>query len=113
MRIPGIPGASDPSFRTRDQVWIGLDDLVFETCSRLEELGFVLSPFACKAAIQVSRQLMLVDCQASGDALAEQVSTRLRSRGVILNQALTREALRAYGHVVMGLEIAEVQETGS
>ena len=59
MRIPGIPGASEPSFRTRDRVWIALDDLVYETCSKLEEEGVLLSPYSCKAAIQVSRQLML------------------------------------------------------
>ena len=63
MRIPGIPGASEPSFRTRDRIWIALDDLVYETCSKLEELGLAISPYACKAAIQISRQLMLVRCQ--------------------------------------------------
>ena len=113
MRIPGIPGASEPSFRTRDRIWIALDDLVYETCSKLEELGLAISPYACKAAIQISRQLMLVDSPALGDELAAEVSLRLRQRGVILRQELTREVLRAYGHVVMGLQIAEVQETGS
>jgi len=54
MRIPGIPGASEPSFRTRDRVWIALDDLVYETCTKLEELGFSLSPYSCKAAIQIA-----------------------------------------------------------
>ena len=38
MRIPGIPGASEPSFRTRGQIWVALDDLVHETCTRLEEV---------------------------------------------------------------------------
>ena len=113
MRIPGIPGASEPSFRTRDQIWIALDDLVYETCSKLEELGILVSPFACKGAIQVSRQLMLVDSPSAGDELARDVSQRLRDRGVLLRPELTREILRAYGYVVMGMEIAEVLETGS
>ena len=113
MRIPGIPGASEPSFRTRDQVWIALDDLVYETCTKLETLGIVLSPYACKAAIQVSRQLMLVGSPAAGVDLEQEVSLRLRQRRVLLDPQLTGEILRAYGRVVMGMQIAEVQETGS
>ena len=113
MRIPGIPGASEPSFRTRDQVWIALDDLVYETCAKLETQGIVVSPYVCKGAIQVSRQLMLVGCASEGDELARDVSERLKRRGVLLRPELTRAILRGYGHVVMGMAIAEVLETGS
>ena len=113
MRIPGIPGASEPSFRTRDRVWIALDDLVYETCSKLEEEGVLLSPYSCKAAIQVSRQLMLVNSPASGEELAVEVSQRLQKKGVPLLASLTGEVLRAYGRIDMSLQIAEVQETAS
>ena len=69
MRIPGIPGASEPSFRTRDQVWIALDDLVYETCTKLEVLGIVLSPYACKAAIQV-RLMPILCCSTVSSSFA-------------------------------------------
>ena len=113
MRIPGIPGASEPSFRTRDQIWIALDDLVHETCERLEEKGVIISPYVCKGAIQVSRQLMLVGSTSAGEVLVNEVSLRLRQRGVLLRPELAADILRAYGMVVMGMEIAEVLETGS
>ena len=113
MKIPGISGASEPSFRTRDQVWIALDDLIYEACDRLEERGIIISPYACKGAIQVSRQLMLVGSAFSGEALVIEVTRRLRQRGVLLQPELTSEVLRAYGHVVMSMQIAEVLETGS
>ena len=113
MRIPGLPGASEPAFRTRDRVWIALDDLIFETCALLEQEGVSLSPYTCKAAIQVGRQLMLVGAGLEGEDLAEEVTRRLRARLVLLSSETSGQALRAYGRVVMGMEITEIRETGS
>ena len=36
MSIPGIPGAPNPTFRTRDRVYVSLDQVIVELC---EELG--------------------------------------------------------------------------
>ena len=113
MRIPGIPGASEPSFRTRGQIWVALDDLVYETCTHLDTFGVIVSPYVCKGTIQVSRQLMLVGTPSAGEGLAEEVAMRLRERGVLVQPGLVGQILQAYGHIIMGMDIAEVLETGS
>ena len=112
MRIPGIPGASEPSFRTRGQIWVALDDLVYETCTHLDTFGVIVSPYVCKGTIQVSRQLMLVGTTSAGEGLAEEVAMRLRQRGCWSSQAWWVKSYRPTA-IIMGMDIAEVLETGS
>lgn len=109
--IPGIPGASEPSFRTRDDSWVSLDTLVRSTCARLEEIGEVVSPLAAKAVIQVGRDSVQRWPERQGDALMHTVSDQLRHQRLIVVPRLVREILVAYTSAVVELDVAEVVES--
>ena len=109
--IPGIPGASEPSFRTRDAQWVSLDTLVRSTCQRLEDIGEPVSPLAAKAVIQVGRECVQAYPERQGDALMISVSDNLRQRRLLVVPRLVREILIAYTSAVVELDVAEVVES--
>lgn len=109
-RIPGLAGASEPSFRTADRRWLDLDSLVRETTQRLAEGGLEMSPTAVKSAIQMGRALLAARDELRGEALGEAVSAQLRHRRVILSPAVAQRVLQAYAAVFVDLEVLEVNE---
>lgn len=112
-RIPGLPGGSEPTFRTRDRRWLELDSLVLETRARLGEEGVQMTPTAIKAAIQMGRALLAHRQGLAGEALGEAVSDQLRGRRVLLPPAVAQRVLAAYAAVFLELEVEEVNEFGS
>lgn len=112
MSIPGIPGASEPSFRTRDARWMGLDAVVLETCAMLSEEGTEVSPVAAKAAIQLARFVVQEPVERESEALARVVSQRLQARSVVLPVAVVREILEMYAKVIVALDVLEINEIG-
>lgn len=111
MSIPGIPGASEPSFRTRDAHLVGLDALILETCGRLARAGMPMSPMVVKAAVQVAREILhALDEGPERDELVAQVTQRLRRRYVLLTPAHVSAVLENYGRLVLELDITEVTE---
>jgi hypothetical protein len=112
MRIPGIPGASEPAFRTRDARWMGLDALVHETCAVLKEEGISVSPVAAKATIQIARFVVQEPVERDTDGLIRAVSDRLKARCVLLPLDLVREVLATYAQVIVVLDVLEINEIG-
>ena len=110
MRIPGIPGASEPSFRTRDRRWMGLDAVVHETCAHLEEEGIIVSPVAAKATIQLARLVVQEPVERDSDALVETIVERLRARRVIMPPNTALAVLAAYAQVIVVLDVLEINE---
>jgi len=108
MRIPGIPGASEPTFRTRDCQWMGLDTLVMETCADLEEEGWVVSPHAAKVTIQVARCTVQGPVELDTPSLIAAVREGLRPRYVLLTEEQVEAVLTAYARVVLTMDIAEI-----
>ena len=112
MRIPGVPGGSEPSFRTRDCRWMGLDLLVMETHGIVVEGGWDLSLHVVKATVQVARWVVQEPVERETEELIQQVVERLRERGVILQNEHVSEILTAYAQVVAMLDILEINELG-
>ena len=110
MRIPGIPGASEPSFRTRDRRWMGLDALVRETCAHLEEDDLFVSPVAAKATIQLARLVVQEPVDRDTGQLVETIVKRLRARRVIIPPNTALAVLTAYAHVIVVLDVLEINE---
>mgnify|MGYP001359994237 CR=1 FL=1 len=112
MRIPGIPGASEPAFRTRDARWMGLDAVVQETVAVLKEEGFEVSLMAAKATIQIARFVVQEPVERDTEALLAAVNERLRARCVLLPTELVREVLATYTQVIVVLDVLEINEFG-
>lgn len=112
MRIPGIPGASEPAFRTRDARWMGLDALIRETCTVLEEDGIVISLVAAKATIQIVRRVVQEPLDRDQGELCLVVQERLRSRRVLMPLSSVRDVIETYARVIVSLEILEINEIG-
>ena len=110
MSIPGIPGASEPSFRTRDQRWMGLDALVHETCANLEEEGVMVSPIAAKAAIQIARFVVQEPTERDTSELVGTVVDRLRARRVVMPASTVLAVLTTYTRVIIVLDVLEINE---
>lgn len=110
MRIPGIPGAGEPAFRTRDARWMGLDALVQETCTTLAEDGVDLSLVAVKATIQMARLVVQGPVEREADELVAIVSSRLQARRVIMSPDRVQAVLTTYAQVIIGLDILEINE---
>ena len=110
MSIPGIPGASEPSFRTRDRRWMGLDALVHETCATLKEEDIVVSPVAAKAAIQIARFVVQEPTERNTTDLVETVVNRLRARRVVLPADIVLAVLTTYTRVIIVLDVQEINE---
>ncbi|MGB0640018.1 MAG: hypothetical protein ACPGTU_11830 [Myxococcota bacterium] len=112
MSIPGIPGVSEPHFRTRDQRWMGLDTVVMETCKELEAEGHKASPHAVKATIQMARLVVQEPVERETEALVEIVLARLRAQKVLMNKELIRSVLTTYARIIAVLDILETNELG-
>ncbi len=110
MRIPGIPGASEPSFRTRDRRWMGLDALVHETCANMAEDGLTVSPYAAKATIQIARFVVQEPVERDTGALVDTIVDRLRARCVLLSHNMVIAVLTTYAHVIVVLDVLEINE---
>ena len=110
MPIPGIPGASKPTFRTRDRQWIGLDTMVRETCGELSEEGFDLSPYVVKVTIQTGRIVVSGPEDANVDWLVEGVQEQLRERRVLISDAQVQAILTTYAGIIATMEIEEINE---
>ena len=110
MSIPGIPGAGEPAFRTRDARWMGLDALVQETRTLLAEDGIDLSLVAVKATIQMARLVVQEPVEREADELVAIVSSRLRDRSVIMPPGRVQSVLTTYAQVIVVLDILEINE---
>ena len=110
MSIPGIPGASEPSFRTRDRRWMGLDALVHETCAHLQEDGLNVSPVAAKAVIQIARFVVQEPIERDTDELVSTVVDRLRARRVVIPASMVLAVLTTYTRVIIVLDVLEINE---
>jgi len=110
MSIPGIPGASEPSFRTRDRRWMGLDALVHETCAHMEEEGVTVSPFAAKATIQLARIVVQEPVERDTNELVETLVDRLRVRCVVMPANTVLAILTTYAEVIVALDVLEINE---
>lgn len=110
MRIPGIPGASDPSFRTRLETWMGLDSFVYKVVERLAQDGTALSPHAVKVTIQIARYVLSREEGLAGDALIADVHGRLRKARLLLQPGHVQQILRVYASLVAEIGIEEVLE---
>jgi hypothetical protein len=107
MAIPGIPGAPEPTFRTRDREYVSLDQLIQEVCAELASRDILVDAPIAKAAVQCARQSVQVSESPGLDGLAQQVSEDLRRERVHLVPRLVRQVLLAYGRIVSDLDIAE------
>jgi hypothetical protein len=110
MRIPGIPGASEPTFRTRDRRWMGLDALILETCADMQEEGITISPYAAKATIQIARFVVQEPIERDTSELVETIVERLRTRCVVLPANTVLAILTTYAHVIVVLDVLEINE---
>jgi len=109
--IPGIPGAADPTFCTRDRRFLSLDRVVHELCDLMEDDGTPISPRVAKAAVQSGRQIV---CRYDGlcaDELATRVSLELRRARVLLTPTLVERLLVTYGRLVIELDITSITDT--
>ena len=111
MSIPGLLGASEPAFRTRDARWMGLDSIVQEVAAALGGID-ELSLVALKSTIQMARQVVQEPVERTPEALYEAVSERLRRRGVIMPAPRVENVLAAYASVIVSLEVLEINEIG-
>ncbi len=109
-RIQALIGASEPSFRTGDRRWMGLDTLLWETVHKLEAQGLELNPVVVKATVQLSRLLVSGPEALQGPALIARIALELRHRRVILPEATVRAILIAYLAVIAELEIQEIND---
>jgi len=91
---------------------MGLDALVRETCSVLEEGGVVVSLVAAKATIQLARRVVQEPMERSEDELCSEISERLRSRRVLMPIESVQAVIQTYAQVIVSLEILEINEIG-
>ncbi|MCB9744835.1 MAG: hypothetical protein H6741_03900 [Alphaproteobacteria bacterium] len=110
MLIPGLPGASEPSFRTRGRALLSLDTLVEEVRERLEADGLAISARVVKAAIQSARWVICMHEDLDVEELALQVSEELRRHHVLFVPDMVEEVLVTYVRLVIELDIEEVYE---
>ena len=113
MSIPGLPGASDPSFRTHCCHWMSLDTLVHEVCKQLQgKDGVEFNAFSVKVTIQQARRVLARIEQVDEAQLVASVTQHLRAERVLLQPSQVRTILTQYGRLWKELEIAEVLEQG-
>ena len=111
MSIPGLLGASEPAFRTRDARWMGLDSIVQEVAAALGGID-ELSLVALKSTIQMARQVVQEPVERTPEALYKAVSDRLRRRGVLMPATRVANVLAAYASVIVSLEVLGINEIG-
>jgi len=111
MSIPGIPGAPNPTFRTRDRMYVSLDQIIVELCHELAEAGLLVSKQVAKTVVQCAR------CYLRGDdgirdmeGLCEAVFQDLKHHRILLVPSRVKLVLTGYGRVYASLEIEDVSD---
>ncbi len=110
MRIPGLPGATETTFRTRDAVLVSLDRLVEEVCTELSDRGMDIAPPMAKAAIQAARAAITRWPELDEASLVAQVQARLRREHILLPAPMVGALLRRYLRKVVELDVTEVND---
>ena len=117
MSIPGIPGASNPSFRTRDRTVVSLDQLIVEICEDLKGQGLSVAPFVAKTIVQLARKnLALGTADVDMNALNERVYEELKLHRILIVPERVGMVVKAYGEVFSEMQIEDTVEcalTGS
>ena len=107
MAISGIPGAPEPTFRTRDREYVSLDRLIQDVCTELASRDILVNASIAKAAVQCARHSVQASESPGLEGLAQQVSEDLRRERVLLVPRLVRQVLLSYGRIVSEFDIAE------
>jgi hypothetical protein len=110
MAIPGIPGASEPTFLTRDRSLVSFDTLIRSVCEELDELGQEVSAHIAKAVVQCARDLVNVLEGQDGFGLSSAVASELRSFHILVLTPLVQLILTTYAQLTARLDIAQVHE---
>jgi hypothetical protein len=111
MRIRGIPGAPNPTFRTRDRVFVSLDQIIEEMCQELSREGLLLSQQIAKTIVQCARcYLHSEDGLSNMEGLCEAVFEDLKAHRVLFIPSRVEQVLTAYGRVYASLEIEDVED---
>ena len=111
MSIPGIPGAPKLTFRTRDRVYVSLDQVIVELCEELAGEGLVVSRSVAKTVVQCARCYLRTDKGPQGlDEISGAVHMDLRGHRILLVPHRVRQVLTAYGRVYASLQIEDVTE---
>lgn len=108
MSIVGLPGASEPSFMTRDRALVSFDTLISNTVAELAEAGVDISNEVAKATVQCARQLVCSMKNLDKSSLSEIVMRELRRFRIILVRPLVEAVLQAYAGVVSRMDIEVV-----
>ncbi len=108
--IPGIPGAAEPTFYTRDRRFLSLDRIVHELCDLMADDGHPVSPRVAKAAVQSGRHVVCIHDGLRAEELAERVSWELRGSHVLLPPQLVERLLVTYGRLVIELDITSITD---
>tara|TARA_B110000037_G_C16789029_1_gene370635 strand:- start:135 stop:479 length:345 start_codon:yes stop_codon:yes gene_type:complete len=108
MTILGIPGASDPSFRTTDRIFVSLDQLVSDVVGNLQMGELDLSLHVAKCVIQLTRRRLSQSSDVTLESLSVDVRRDLRTHRVMLTEPQVKLILSTYGDVFSTLDIAEV-----
>ena len=111
MSIPGIPGAPNPTFRTRDRVYVSLDQLIVELCEELQGEGLLVSRPIAKTIVQCARCYLNGDEKVqSMESLCLAVFTDLKAHRILFVPHRVKQVLTAYGRVYASLEIEDVTD---
>ena len=111
MSIPGIPGAPNPTFRTRDRVYVSLDQVIVELCEELGEEGLVVARSVAKTVVQCARFYLRAEKGPQGlEEISDAVFRDLKMHRILLVPHRVRQVLTAYGRVYASLQIEDVTE---
>ena len=111
MSIRGIPGAPNPTFRTRDRVYVSLDQIIVELCEELGREGLLLSRQIAKTVVQCARcYLHSEDGISDMEGLCKAVFEDLKAHRVLFVPHRVEQVLVAYGQVYASLEIEDVTD---
>ena len=111
MSIPGIPGAPNPTFRTRDRVYVSLDQVIVELCEELSEEGLVVARSVAKTVVQCARFYLRSEKGPQDlEEISEAVYRDLKMHRILLVPHWVRQVLTAYGRVYASLQIEDVTE---
>ena len=108
MAIPGLPGASEPTFLTRDRALVSFDTLIHGVCDELGELGHEVSAHIAKAVVQCARDLVQVLEGQDGFGLSSAVASELRRFHILVLTPLVQLILTTYATLTARLNIQQV-----
>ena len=111
MSIPGIPGASNPTFRTRDRVYVSLDQIIVELCEELKAEGLSVAPSIAKTIVQTARGYLRCQEEQMGmEELSMAVFDDLKVHRILFVPKRVAQVLTMYGRVYASLEIEDVTD---